>query len=242
MYLHFLKILQLLLLLLLLMHHLLLVLFLDHDILYCIFCYFNWVWCIYSNLGIGRAHRRWLSRNNPMSLNTWYKKWVSFRTFKIFTCTNTYFWCARLLFIIQLLQRKITHMFVFWKYNTSLTVSRIFISAILLLILWRIYRFDWRLTSFMKVSFILMKLIIIFYYLLLHADVSIYLWSAIIILICQKVRRLILVRWDLLLSLLLLEFFISVLLLHLILAFRCKLYLTSILNNVFRLYMQVFTG
>ena len=127
---------------LLLLHHLLLVLFWDHNIFNCVFRYFNWVRCINSNLCICGAHCWWLSGNDPMSLNTRYQKRISIRPwFEILTRSNTYFRCAWLLFITNLLQREISNMFIFWKYNTSFTVSWVFISAVLL-ILWWVYGFD----------------------------------------------------------------------------------------------------
>jgi len=82
-------------------------------------------------------------------------------------------------------------MFVLGKHNTSLAVPGVFISAILL-ILRRIYSFDRRLILW-QVFLINVELIIVIYDLLLHAYVCINLGSAIIVLICQKVGRLILV-------------------------------------------------
>ena len=121
-------------------------------------------------------------------------------------------------------------MFIFWKYNTPLAVPWVFISAILLILRW-VHGFNRRLI-FRKFVLISMELIIILYYLLLHASHSINLGSAIIILICQKVRWLIILRWNLLLTLLLLVLFISVLLLLKLLTvcIGSKLNLTTILN------------
>ena len=121
-------------------------------------------------------------------------------------------------------------MFIFWKYNTPLAVPWVFISAILLILRW-VHGFNRRLI-FRKFVLISMELIIILYYLLLHASHSINLGSAIIILIRQKVRWLIILGWNLLLTLLLLVLFISVLLLLKLLTvcIGSKLNLTTILN------------
>lgn len=221
---------------LLLLHHLLLILFLDYNVFNCVFSYFDWIRCINSNLRICRAHSWWLSGNNSMTLNTWHQKWISIRSrFEILTCSDTYFRRARLLLIINLLQREITYVFIFWEYNTSFAVSWVFISAVLL-ILWWVYSF-YRWLIFRNFVFIQMELIIIFHNLLLllhsHTCSWINLGSAVgVLIICQKVGRLVIVRWNLLLAELFLLLFISVLLLHLHLAFRGKLYLTTILKNI----------
>jgi hypothetical protein len=218
-------------------HHLLLVLFLDHNILDGAFGYLDCVWRIYPYLCVCRTQRVRLSLHHSMSLNALDQQRVTLGSWlEVFVPTNANLWCTRLLLFIHLLQREVTNVFILRKYHTSLAVPWIFISAILLILRW-IDSFN-RWLLILKLKPLLIKLVVTINDLLLHIGIILHVWiylrPTIIILVRQKVWRLI-VRLNLLLSLIiLLKLLISVLLLHLILTLilRCKLDLASILYYV----------
>lgn len=71
-----------------------------------------------------------------MPLNALDQQRASFlSSLEIFVTAYTYFWSAWLLLFTHLLQLEVTNMFVLREYNTPLAVSRVFIAAVLLLIL-----------------------------------------------------------------------------------------------------------
>ena len=224
------------------MHHLLLVLFLDHDILDCALGYLHCVWRIYPYLCICWTQRIRLSLHHAMSLNALDQQRITLGSWlEVFVSTNANLWSTRLLLFIHLLQREVTNVFILRKHHTSLAIPGIFISTILLILRW-IDSFD-RWLLILKLKSLFIKLVITINDLLLHIGIILHIWvylrSAIIILVCQKVRRLI-IRLNLLLSLIiLLKLLVSVLLLHLVLALvlRSKLDLTTILHDVLWLHM-----